>query len=266
MSFDSFETSDESSMPIELYSATSGTNAFYFTSASFKIPHGGQVYLPTAVKRGGLKTDASGDKNDLVVELPSDHVVAQLFAGTNPNQPVNIVISRYQFEEGLSDILVFFEGLIRSVIFSGKSAKFTVVPIESSIEKHLPRWTFQSMCNAALYDDKCKAVRAAFDHDGTVIGVVGNEVTVNGADAFANGFFTGGEIVVGLERFWIIDHTGTVMTIFGQFVEDIAGEIATVYAGCAHDPTTCAIKFNNLINYRGYPYVPLKNIYESGIV
>jgi uncharacterized phage protein (TIGR02218 family) len=35
-----------------------------------------------------------------------------------------------------------------------------------------------------------------------------------------------------------------------------AGDGFTVYFGCDHTPGTCHSKFNNLANFRGFPYVP----------
>jgi uncharacterized phage protein (TIGR02218 family) len=34
------------------------------------------------------------------------------------------------------------------------------------------------------------------------------------------------------------------------------GDTFTVYQGCDHTPGTCSSKFNNLPNFRGFPYVP----------
>jgi uncharacterized phage protein (TIGR02218 family) len=34
------------------------------------------------------------------------------------------------------------------------------------------------------------------------------------------------------------------------------GDAFTVYQGCDHTPETCQSQFNNLANFRGFPYVP----------
>ena len=34
------------------------------------------------------------------------------------------------------------------------------------------------------------------------------------------------------------------------------GDAFTVYAGCDHTQGTCQGRFNNLANFRGFPYVP----------
>lgn len=35
-----------------------------------------------------------------------------------------------------------------------------------------------------------------------------------------------------------------------------AGDAFTIYPGCDKQQSTCSAKFNNLIHFRGFPYVP----------
>ena len=266
MSFDSFEVSQESSAPVELYAVTSGVTVHYFTSASFKVTTGGQDYLPVAVKRTSLKTADRATSNNMKIEMPIDHAVAALYKGSNPLISTTFLITRYQFNEGTTDSIVFFEGGVKDVVFKGKIIEFIIVPLESSTAKQIPKITFQSMCNVALYGPECKAVESNFQLTDTVINATGNEVTVTNADSETDGHWTGGRIVVNAESFWIVGHAGEVLTILGAFVEDIAGQTAVVSAGCAHDTETCSNKFTNLENYIGFPYVPLKNLYAQGLV
>lgn len=39
----------------------------------------------------------------------------------------------------------------------------------------------------------------------------------------------------------------------------------SVWAGCDMSPETCTSKFNNFSRFGGYPYIPIKNAFESGI-
>ena len=50
------------------------------------------------------------------------------------------------------------------------------------------------------------------------------------------------------------------------------GSTVVVLAGCDHSVTTCDTKFNtpedtqsNVINYGGFPFVPGKNPFETGL-
>ena len=43
------------------------------------------------------------------------------------------------------------------------------------------------------------------------------------------------------------------------FDDEVVGKQVIVYAGCDKTPQTCKNKFNNLQNFRGFPYIPVKN-------
>ena len=47
--------------------------------------------------------------------------------------------------------------------------------------------------------------------------------------------------------------------------DSVVGQDVDVFAGCDHTVDTCDQKFDNVINYGGWPYVPSKNPFESGI-
>jgi hypothetical protein len=51
----------------------------------------------------------------------------------------------------------------------------------------------------------------------------------------------------------------TKVTILSAINGLKAGDIVEVYAGCARDLDTCLNKFNNTINFGGFPYIPLNN-------
>jgi len=36
-------------------------------------------------------------------------------------------------------------------------------------------------------------------------------------------------------------------------------------AGCDHSVSTCAARFDNLANYGGFPFIPTKNPFSTGV-
>ena len=265
MTYENYETSVQDSVPIELYDITYGTQSWHYTSANAKVTRDGNEYVPTAISRTAVASKASKPVNTVYLNLPTDDDVARIFSYSHPTTHVSILIRRYQKFDSAEEIITIFEGIVTLGEFKGHKAKLTAVPIESKLQKVMPRQTFQAMCNAALYDGRCMVDRNSHDHTGAILGIAGGSITVNGADTRPDGYFAGGEIVVGIRRLWVVTHTGNILEIFGQLPTDLVGESATVYAGCTHDATTCANKFNNLVNYRGFPYVPLKNVYATGL-
>ena len=50
---------------------------------------------------------------------------------------------------------------------------------------------------------------------------------------------------------------GVALTlIYPLPVAPAVGDAFTVYAGCDHTQATCQSRFNNLANFRGFPFVP----------
>ena len=95
----------------------------------------------------------------------------------------------------------------------------------------------------------------------TVGGITGNAVTVPGIAGFANQFYRAGTMQFHDERRLITDQTGTVITILFPFGGNLAvGSTVYLLPGCSGHPAICKIRFNNIDNYLGFPYIPTKNV------
>ena len=111
-----------------------------------------------------------------------------------------------------------------------------------------------------LYDSGCTLVKNAFGTNGTVgsgstasvINWSGSSANfVQGSITFTSGVNAGVTATVGSVG------AGTSMTLRYPLESPPAtGDGFTVYYGCDHTPGTCQSKFNNLANFRGFPYVP----------
>src|SRR3546814_7797331 len=64
---------------------------------------------------------------------------------------------------------------------------------------------------------------------------------------------------------YIVDHVGTAITIqrmsysLQQAIDAGFPFDVILYPGCDHSRATCISKFNNLLNYGGYDFIPVKN-------
>ena len=103
-----------------------------------------------------------------------------------------------------------------------------------------------------------------FDNWGGTV-VFCNEIEMIEADKSMDvyRFGAGGEIIVGNARRTITSHYGDTITInrpFGSTV--VAGSSFYAYAGCNHTPNACRSAFDNILNYGGQEYLPVKNPYS----
>jgi uncharacterized phage protein (TIGR02218 family) len=119
---------------------------------------------------------------------------------------------------------------------------------------------FQFGCDAVLGDARCTAnlVNTAV----TVTAINGASYSVSGLGSFADDWFTRGQII------WLTGiNAGRSLTIKRQLgarldlwsVPKFAvalGEQMVLTAGCDKLFSTCKTKFNNAINFRGFPHMP----------
>lgn len=119
-------------------------------------------------------------------------------------------------------------------------------------------------CRADLGDSRCTVDLAPLGETGTVTAVSTARrvftATISGARAAT--FFDGGLLTwvtganAGLKQEVKSLSAGTA-TLYLPAGEDIAeDDTFTVRAGCDKSPTSCHTRFNNIVNFRGEPFVP----------
>jgi uncharacterized phage protein (TIGR02218 family) len=140
------------------------------------------------------------------------------------------------------------------------SAKLTVNSLLVLLDIDMPRNVYQPTCLHTLYDSGCTLSKNAFGTNGTI-----------GAGSSINTFnWTGASLDYrqGTITFMSGANAGVSATV-GSVVAGVSlslmyplqsapapGDAFTAYYGCDHTPGTCLNKFNNLANFRGFPFVP----------
>jgi uncharacterized phage protein (TIGR02218 family) len=127
---------------------------------------------------------------------------------------------------------------------------------------------YTATCTADLGDARCKIDLAdpAFRGSGTVTDVIAtSQIAVSGLDDFESGWFTAGRLMfasganAGLSvevKTHRKDSTVTI-TLWQAMPEPMAaGDAFTVTAGCDKRFATCRERFDNVVNFRGFPYIP----------
>jgi len=127
---------------------------------------------------------------------------------------------------------------------------------------------YTATCSADLGDTRCKVdlTSAAYRGTGTVAAVPAtSSFTASGLSAFDDGWFTagkltftgGGNVGVSVEVKAHVNDGAVSLTLWQAMPESIAaGDTFTVTAGCDKRFTTCHDRFNNVVNFRGFPHIP----------
>jgi uncharacterized phage protein (TIGR02218 family) len=124
----------------------------------------------------------------------------------------------------------------------------------------MPRNIFGPTCQHTLYDLGCGLPSGAFATTGAVgAGSTPTLINFTGALAahlqgkllFSSGANAG---VVATVKYVVVG--ASLTPLYPLPFPPAAGDALTVYYGCDHTAPTCQGRFDNLANFRGFPYVP----------
>jgi uncharacterized phage protein (TIGR02218 family) len=273
MTYEIYEESVESSRPIELYTFSLGGVIWRYTSSPIDVVVASLTYTAIAIDRGDIAE--KHEEQDALVEVTMDASMPlpQKFIQSVPGKSVGCTISRAQDLDttpGPRQVITLFEGVVESVAFgeNGRVARLAIRALTSAFSKQIPRQTYSGVCNHVLYSTRCKVLKSSYDLPSAAVTVIsGRTITVTGASGQPDGYWEGGYVEKTdlSDRRLVLAHVGNVLTLPLAFAELIVTDQVNVYAGCKHDKATCNTKFSNIANFGGFPYIPKKNVFETGI-
>lgn len=275
MSYDAFEISAEGGAPVELFTITVGNESppYRMTSAEDFVTVAGDLYEAIeGLKRG--KTEAGGQRRagEFTVELPSSHAFIVRYAGAIPGKRVTLTVRRYHRQDTPTpELRMVFDGRIESIKLeeNGHNATLTARSPLAALSHTIPREGYQTRCNNVLFDDRCTVDRTnpAFRLlNASVTSVDGRFIEVASALSYDDGWFTAGRATIDndSDHRMIVTHSGSTIELLTPF--PVPPTEITLYAGDNHTLTTCVLKFNNGINFRGHHFVPKRNIFIDGVL
>ena len=158
--------------------------------------------------------------------------------------------------------VILFKGRIGTIERVGRTtAQITVNSDLILLDLQMPRNVYAPACQHVLYDSGCGLVKSAFGHAGTV-GAGSTNSVVKWAGAVAEKFHQGtitfsSGINAGVSANIKSAVPGVSLTLSYPLTDAPAtGDAFTAYWGCDHTQATCTTKFNNVANFRGFPYIP----------
>lgn len=268
--FDTLAASTELSRPIELYVFSIGTSTFRYTSSGATVTLASIDYDPETISRSTIEQSGELSSAVIQVKMPASNAFVALYAAVPPAERATCTVIQIEPEETPTPVQqVIFKGFVQPLRFedNGISAILSVRSIESSLERKLPRFTYQASCQNALGDERCGASMAAHTYVGTATNLNGTVLTVAGAAA--TGFDFKGGIVRPLalaDPRMIIDQNGDDLTLLLPFASSIVGQQVEVEEGCDHLlDGDCGAKYNRAPEYNGFFFVPKRDIFRNGL-
>lgn len=158
--------------------------------------------------------------------------------------------------------VILFKGRIGTIDSVGRtSAQITVNSDLILLDLQMPRNVYAAGCQHVLYDSGCGLVKSAFGFSGTV-GAGSTNSVIKWSGAVAEKFHQGtisfsSGVNAGVSANIKSAVPGVSLTLSYPLTNAPGtGDSFTAYWGCDHTQATCTNKFNNVANFRGFPYIP----------
>lgn len=246
-----------------------------YTNADLPIVNNGVTYLANSVQVDGLKFKCAVglevDKQKITISAkPTDTYLGVPFMASVQRglldgceiSRTRVFLRSWSAADRAAPIgsVLLFKGRVGSVDQVGRTqAEITVNSDLVLLDISMPRNLYAANCQHVLYDSGCGLSRAAFTTNGTV-GANPTDVFIPWANAtsqYAQGkvVFTSGANA-GLSA-TVKTATNAGLTLaYPLLAAPAEGDTFEVSFGCDHSMTICEKRFNNLQNFRGFPFIP----------
>lgn len=237
---------------------------FGFTDHDVDVAYSGVTYkAATGHNPSSIKTTAQLNVDNLEVQamLSSDTITeADIQAGLWDFAQVLIQVVNYA--DLTMGSMILRQGWLGNV----KTGRHNFIaelrgmmqPLQQSIGR-----VYTAACDVALGSTKCGVNLANFTATGNVTAVASGQVFTDTARTENNSYFDGGLVTWnsgGNATYKMEVKTSTsngVITLQQSMPNAIQiGDTYSMSAGCDKQRATCIAKFNNIINFRGFPDVP----------
>jgi len=158
--------------------------------------------------------------------------------------------------------LILFSGRINVDEIDRGRISMSVLSDLELLNVQMPRNIYQPGCSHSLFDAGCGLTKASYAVAGTVAS--GSDVsTINCALSNPADYFTLGTVTflsgpnAGVSRTVKSYAPGVLGFSLPLKAAPVVGDTFNTYPGCDKTQTTCTTKFNNLIRFRGFPYIPI---------
>lgn len=263
MTFETVEKTLQLGAPIELYRFSRGNVRWHYTSADTDQVYDGSTWTAIAMARTAMEANAGEMRSALKITLPRDNPVVDMYRVSPPSDVISIVVLRFHL--GDNDPRTVWSGRVLNVEWRGVTASMSCEPASVSMNRNGLRRLYSRQCPHRLYGPACSVTRASYDVPAVVDAVSGATITCSEFAALPTGYLSGGifewENGLHTERRAILSHAAGGQITITHIISGIpVGANVIAAPGCDH--TTGANgcgRFNNLVNFGGFPYIPTKN-------
>lgn len=256
----------------ELYLFESMGQQWAYTSADMPVEYNGVTYEPVPISRGAAEQTQDINKNDLQIKVARDNDVGLIHLQYAPDSITSLTV--FQREED-GTFGVFWKGRITGARADGSEITLVCESVFTSMRQPGLRARYQKNCRHAVYGRGCRLDPEDFAVTAYVAGLSGLTLTIPDAALQPDGYYLGGMVRLYNTLRMITSHYGDQIVITREIhgaAEQLAATgyglaygldygraAAVLYPGCNRVRSTCINKFDNVLNYGGFPWIPARN-------
>jgi len=260
--FNTYELSTDNSAPVELFKFEcldilgNVTRAWYYTNYTSDIiyPAATNTYKAMQIVRSKINTTDNPEDSQITIDIRSSAQIVKDNISNYADENIKVTIYKQQ---NLTYTNTIFTGNVIQFKINPLTCQIACDPGLSTTRRPILFYIYSCQCMIPLYSLACGVNKDAYKDTATVTGISGRTVYYSGANTDNSGFYKAGIIKMtdGQAR-TIQSHHGNRIEIVRPFRELEAGDTIYLFRGCDHTVKSCTDNFNNIANYKGFPFMP----------
>lgn len=260
MTFNSNMALLEQPISAELYTFKFGDAVPVFYTSFFKnIVYAEETYQAILIQRSGFSISYDMSPATVSLKLQSSLALVSALMVDNGMKKLTLSIDRIFLDDETAQNR--FKGeMVGGLSISAGECGIVFKDILYRLERNVCRVRVQSLCNNKLFDGVCGLDPTTYTFSSEVeVSSDGKTLTSEDFAIQADGYWSMGRCTFGGVTTLITGHVGNSITIAFPLPGLVSESTVEYLAGCDKHPQTCIDRFDNLDNFVGMPYVPLKD-------